>query len=121
MVAGGPSSAVSVAEGEEASGEAVFLDAFPPPPDHGCGVRVGVIVVVEVDKHLRAIDPLPNEGVVGEGIAATVGPEDLMGGEVLDAAAPHDLGQGTRVPEDVGEPEELTVDAELLLEKALPV
>ncbi len=121
VVAGRPAAAVAVAEGIEPGGEAVLLDALVPALDHALGVDAGVVVVVQVDVDLGAVDALPDEGVVGEGIAAVVGPEDLLRGEVLDAAAAHDLRQRAGVAEDVGQPQQLAVDAELLLEEALAV
>ena len=57
--------------------------------------------------------------MVGEGIALVIAPEDLLGDQVIHAAALEQLGQRGGVPEGIRQPQQAAVHPQLLLEKAL--
>ena len=68
-----------------------------------------------------AVDAFPPEGVVGEGIAAVVGPGDLLGGKADHAAALEDLRQRAGVAKHIRQPEHPAVDVQFFLEELPPV
>ena len=121
MVTGWTAAAVAIAKGEHAGGDAVLLPALPPAFDRDGRVSAGIVVVVDVGIHLRAVDPFPGEGVVGKRIAVVIDPEQLLRGEVSNAAAAHDLWQRCGVAENIRQPEQLALHTELLAEEAFAV
>ena len=74
---------------------------------------------VQVGHDFGAVDAAPYEGVCREGVQVT--PGHLGGVEVLDPCTLHDLGNGTVVPEGVGQPECVGTVAEILLGEPLAV
>ncbi len=76
---------------------------------------------MQVGVDARAVNPFPDERIVGKRLAAVIGPKDLLRGKVLDATAAHDLRQRAGVPEHIGQPEDLALDAELVAEEAFAV
>ena len=112
---------VAKAEGIKPRGEAILLHALVPAPNHTIRIDARVVVIVQVDEDLGTIDALPDEGIVGEGIAAVVRPEDLLRGEILDAAAAHNLRHRARIAEDIGQPQQFAVHTKLVLEEAFAV
>jgi len=73
----------------------------------------------EVRQDGGSVNPLPPEGV-GRDLVVLV-PVDLRRHEVVDAGLFHDLGQGRAVTEDIRQPENAVLGAELLPEKPLAV
>ena len=130
--AGGAAAAVAVSAGEEdVVCELLLLVALPGADDRG-GVQVavvgGVVAVAglvgilggdEVGEDLRPVDALPPEGVHRQLVELV--PGDLGGHEVVDAALAQDLRQGRGIAEDVGQPEDLVVLAELVAEELFAV
>src|SRR5699024_2488109 len=57
-----------------------------------------------------AVDALPVEAVMGEGVGVV--PGDLLGQEPVEAGAPSELRQSTGVPEAVWQPDSVGLDAE---------
>ena len=130
---GGTASAVPEAKGDEGLvGKILLLEAVVGPGDHlGVGVRVvgrpfreGVVPPLllcgeEVGRDRGPVDPPPSEKIIWHDIHVV--PADLRGDEPVDTALFQDLRQRRRVSEDVGEPEDTGIDAELLFEEALSV
>ena len=134
----GPAAAVAPAVGQQVVGvQLLLLVALPAAHDlpglqhpvvggdpQVLGLVAGGMAHVvpgggEMSENLRAVDALPQEGVVGE--LVDVVPAQLGGHEIVHAALFADLWQGRRVAEHVGEPQDPAVHAELLPEKALAV
>ncbi len=76
-------------------------------------------IVEGVRQDLAAVDALPHEEVVREGVG--LAPGHLDGEEVLDAATEQDLRHGGGEAEDVRQPCRRVTDAEGALEVALAV
>ena len=71
----------------------------------------------QVSQHLRAVDPPPPHGIIGHLVKLV--PGKLRGHEIVDSALFHDLGQGSRIPEHVRQPENPVIHPKLLPEKPL--
>src|SRR4029077_12352456 len=83
------------------------------------GLDAAGIIVREVSEEAAAVGSFPPEELVGED-GELVGPEELLGDEIIHAGSFVDLGKLRVVPEGVGVPTDLCVEAELFLEVALP-
>ena len=121
MFPGRPAPAVSPAKGVQAGSKAILLDPLVPALDHTGRFGLAVVIVVKVRQHFRAVNAFPNKGVIGEGRAAVIGPEDFLRREEPDIAAAHDLRQGAGVAEYIRQPEHFAVHAEFLAVEALTV
>ena len=130
---GGTAAAVAVAVADQdVVVDLLILVALPAAHD-GTGVEHAVVggeeallrILVDagggnqVGQNLGAVDAPPDEGVVGD--AVDLIPGQLGGHEVVDAGLAHDLGQGTGVAKDIGQPQDLVVLAEFLPEEPLAV
>ena len=117
MVARWSAAAVAVAERHKtAAVDGILLDAFTPTGENRIRERLRIIIVMQIREHLRSVDALPPEDVVRERIRAVVRPEDLLRAEPFDAAAFHDLRNGAAVAENIRQPHDLRIDAELVFE-----
>jgi len=92
MLARRSAATVTVAEWQHQAGCAGFLGAARPCLDQFLGRGLVSIPVEYMRKHLRTIDPSPQEIVVRERISVVVGPHDLLGRKVGNPASAHDLG-----------------------------
>ena len=112
--------AVALAVGEQPPvGAAVFIDGVVALRDLVQRQRRGPDVrAVQVRQHLRAVQPLPVEGGVGERIGVV--PGHLGGQEILHPAALHDLRNGVGVAEGVGQPERVRGVAKAAARVTLP-
>jgi len=113
--------AVAIAERQHQRRHVGLLPPVAPGLDERLGRGLVGVAVEDVRPNLSAVHALPDELVVGEGVCRVVLPHDLLRAEVLQPAALHDLGQRRGIAEHIGFPEDLAVDAELVLEEALAV
>ena len=117
---GGASAAVSVAEGEHEAIDALLLDPVVlPPGDQLPGREHGVVPPEQVGQHPAAVQSLPPEEVIGEGLRLRVLAGELLGGKIGDLALLHDLGQRRRKAEGIRHPGHKAVHSQLLPEPAL--
>jgi hypothetical protein len=120
-LAGGTAPTVSPTEEvERARGPIVVLEVLDPEAEladaHVAAVGVGRR---EVGEDPGSVDALPQEAVVGQDVVLV--PGELLGQEPADAALLHDLGQGGRIAEHVGQPHVVGLDPELVEVEALAV
>ena len=116
----GASAAVSVAEGEHEAIDALLLDPVVlPPGDQLPGREHGVVPPEQVGQHPAAVQSLPPEEVIGEGLRLRVLAGELLGGKIGDLALLHDLGQRRRKAEGIRHPGHKAVHSQLLPEPAL--
>ena len=87
VIPAGTTAAVAVAVRQQEFVQAVLLDPVVPNVNELFGVGGIGVVGGQVGNNLAAVHALPGEVVVGELVAAVVAPEDLLGHQVLDAAA----------------------------------
>ena len=115
----GAAAAVAVAERKQGDGSPAVVPVVPFRMGQFPAAELGAVAVHrrEVGEQPGAVDALPVEGVVRHPVDLV--PGDLLGQEPLAARGLHDLRQRRRVPEGVGEPCFLAVDAELGQEEAL--
>ena len=114
VIPAGTAAAVAVAVRQQEFVQAVLLDPVVPNVNELFGVGGIGVVGGQVGNDLAAVHALPGEVVVGELVAAVVAPEDLLGHQVFDAAALQNLGQGRRIAEGIGQPEDFAVHAQLI-------
>ena len=72
---------------------------------------------VEVNGDFAAVNSLPHEGLIGEGICVV--PAELCCKEILNSTALHDLRKSGRIAEGIGKPECVGFVAELVTEISL--
>src|SRR5690606_25756787 len=116
-------SAVAPAEGEQGLVVPALAGEVLPGVVGGDRLNQAVVtafgIVEGVRQDLAAVDALPHEEVVREGVC--LAPGHLDGEEVLDAATEQDLRHGGGEAEDVRQPCRRVTDAEGALEVALAV
>ena len=118
--AGRAAAPVAVAERHQRAGrDALVAEVGRRVGQVGAG-QVGVVGVDrrEVGEHSGAVDALPPEGVVREGVGGV--PRDLLGQEPPHPGQRHDLRQRGGVAERVGQPDLVGLDPEVLRKYRLP-
>ena len=73
----------------------------------------------EVGEHPAAVNALPPERVVGHAVDAV--PRQLLGQKSAHTGQPHDLRKRGRIPEHIGQPDLVGLDAELVQEETFAV
>ena len=118
---GGAAAPVPVAEGVHQPVDALLLNAvILPPGDEIPGVQGGVVLLENVGQHPAAVQPLPPEHVVGEGLGLRILPQQLLRGEVWYLALAQDLRQRGAEAEGVRHPGHAAVRAQVLPEPTFP-
>ncbi len=121
VIARRASAPVSPTKRHQTGGDIILLDALRPAQDQRRGIGLGVVLVVQMHEHAGAVNAFPVERVQREGIATVIDPKDLVGGEVVDATAAHDLWQASGIAKDIRQPEQLRIDAEFVLDEPLAI
>ena len=104
-IPGGAAAAVTVAVGEEHGIHALLLDpVFLPAGDQILRPEDGVVLFENVGQHPAAVQTLPPEQVVGEGISLRILPQQLLGGKVGHLTFFQNLGQGGGEAEGIRHP-----------------
>ena len=106
VVSGGAASAVAVAEGDQEGIQGPDLGPVFPDVVHALRIRLIGVACGQEGRDFGAVDPLPGKVMIGETFPVVIGPEDLLGDQVIYTAFLKNLRQGTAVSESVRKPED---------------
>ena len=121
-LSGGAAASVAVAVGiDHPFGPFVLDPVLFPAADHVPGRDPRIVLLISMRQDPCAVNSLPPEIIVREGLAFRILPDQLLGGKIGHAAPGKDLGKRRRKAEAVRQPGHPAVRAELLLKPFLSV